>query len=485
MKIPITLGVLTLGTAAVLVGNMNSDAIAARGSNFGGQGNNPNVIVGDVGPDLRNYGSSGNVAAYAVATTSCNIGNDYLSWEPNNNNHPVIGGAMYKVIEYDNGSSRIEHIGRSWLKHGFCALQQTLCGSCSNSGGGGCPSRLGWNCSDPYSASLNGQQSNLGPRFEVNPTTGYFEYPPSGGSYASTIGRRLMVHHDHLQDHSDPNVRYFVDATYIHPEDAAACNGNDNASYREVNPSSSYNISFVGNTVRTLPAIMAWEAVDQNVRITIVDVNDCQERFYYGVSVGDNGDGTWDYHYAFYNLNMHDAIGSVTIPHAGEAPSGINHFLAPYHSGDHGYTGGNTDDQIDWNETHDGDSLIFSTEDFAVNEDAHAIHWQAMGTFSFTSIYPPTTVDVEVGFHKSGDSMTLQMTGPDGNSEPPSECELSGADIDLDGDVDGADMSQVLGFWGTDGNNGSNNARPDVNNDGNVDGVDLSIVLGYWGCSYK
>ena len=32
------------------------------------------------------------------------------------------------------------------------------------------------NCSDSYSAGLNGAQSGLGPKFEVNPTTGVFPY---------------------------------------------------------------------------------------------------------------------------------------------------------------------------------------------------------------------------------------------------------------------------------------------------------------------
>jgi len=47
-------------------------------------------------------------------------------------------------------------------------------------------------------------------------------------------------------------------------------------------------------------------------------------------------------------------------------------------------------------------------------------------------------------------------------------------DLNLDGIVDGADLSILLGAWGT--------ADPiaDLSGDGNVDGADLSILLGNW-----
>ena len=190
------------------------------------------MIVGGL-YQLIKHGQVGGITAYSVGTESCNIGNDFLTWEGNNNQHPTISGNMYRVMTLDNGCTRCEHIGMSWLKHGFCALQYTLCGSCSNSAGGGCPNRLGWICSDPYSASLNGQQSNLGPRSEVNATTGYFPYPPGGGSYSATIGRRLQVQ---TSDLAVDNAEFFVEGMYVHPEDAAACAADNNASYRKVHP---------------------------------------------------------------------------------------------------------------------------------------------------------------------------------------------------------------------------------------------------------
>jgi hypothetical protein len=48
-------------------------------------------------------------------------------------------------------------------------------------------------------------------------------------------------------------------------------------------------------------------------------------------------------------------------------------------------------------------------------------------------------------------------------------------DINEDGVVDGSDLSQVLGYWG------SSSALHDLDGNGVVNGADLTIVLGNWG----
>ncbi|MEC9157212.1 MAG: hypothetical protein VX684_06330 [Planctomycetota bacterium] len=48
-------------------------------------------------------------------------------------------------------------------------------------------------------------------------------------------------------------------------------------------------------------------------------------------------------------------------------------------------------------------------------------------------------------------------------------------DFDLDGAVTGADLTQMLGDWGT------NRIRSDLSGDGVVSGADLTILLGRWG----
>lgn len=46
-------------------------------------------------------------------------------------------------------------------------------------------------------------------------------------------------------------------------------------------------------------------------------------------------------------------------------------------------------------------------------------------------------------------------------------------DLDGDGQVDGADLGELLTYWGTDG--------ADLNGDGITDGADLGILLSNWG----
>jgi hypothetical protein len=58
----------------------------------------------------------------------------------------------------------------------------------------------------------------------------------------------------------------------------------------------------------------------------------------------------------------------------------------------------------------------------------------------------------------------------------PDECEFAYGDFNLDGQIDGADLSMVLGLWGL-----KNPPLGDLTSDGQIDGADLSLILGRWG----
>ncbi|MBM4106867.1 MAG: hypothetical protein FJ257_11425 [Phycisphaerae bacterium] len=75
-----------------------------------------------------------------------------------------------------------------------------------------------------------------------------------------------------------------------------------------------------------------------------------------------------------------------------------------------------------------------------------------------------------------GDACDLPAGDVNGNGVPD-HCECV-ADIDDSGEVNAADLSIVLGWWGTDG---QGEVDADINNDGIVDGGDLSFILGNWG----
>jgi len=153
-------------------------------------GTGPDVIVGGI-VGMQNYGSQGGIAAFSVGTTSCNIGTANLLWVANTNQHPVISQNLYRL----SGDGKFTQIGQSWLKHAFFALTQNLCSTCNGQGG----SVLGVGCADPYSSGLNGTQSPLGPRSEVNAATVFFIYPPQNTPpFSGIIARRLQVHETDL-----------------------------------------------------------------------------------------------------------------------------------------------------------------------------------------------------------------------------------------------------------------------------------------------
>ena len=59
----------------------------------------------------------------------------------------------------------------------FGVAAGSLCNTCTDPSG----SYLGVGCSDPYGAGLNGSQSGLGPKSEVNASTGVFVWANPGG----------------------------------------------------------------------------------------------------------------------------------------------------------------------------------------------------------------------------------------------------------------------------------------------------------------
>ncbi|HYC76933.1 MAG TPA: hypothetical protein VEI02_04820, partial [Planctomycetota bacterium] len=232
----------------------------------------PDVIVGDL-MDVSNYGSATPIggaitAAFAIGTTSCNIGTAELNWFANTNQKPVIGQSVYRVKD-----GRIEQIGLGWLKHGFYALAENACATCitPNPNNG---SHLGVNCSDPYTSSLNGTQTNIGPRFEVNPYTGFYPWPytiapvignnPATPANEGLLAGRIQILHSDLDATQNVGAQYFCEGQYVTPDDAVAGNGGNNVSYRPVTfafTGSTYNMTLTGATQRQQPAIYAWKAV--------------------------------------------------------------------------------------------------------------------------------------------------------------------------------------------------------------------------------
>lgn len=343
--------------------------VAPAPTSRGGIG--PDVIVGDIYDDIR-YATNATQSSYAFGTESCNIGDEAAIWIANNNQHPVIGQSVYRLAD-----GRFEMLGMGWLKHSFCAIDLDLCDPCNDLWG--CE-RLSIGCSDPYSASLNGSQSGLGPRYQVNATTGFFPYPPANPAYSGGFARRTILLNEDIRPSENPGALYFVEAQYVTPDDAAADNDDNNTSYRRIQFNASLNASFVGSTVRELSAIRAWKTQIPDVELTVVD-NDGQ--IIIGSNATDLGNGTWRYDYMVYNKNSHNSIRSFRV----DIPAGVN--ISDLYFRDVDYHSGELVDGTDWTATQTATAIKWETETLAQNPNANAIRWSTGYTFSFVADTAP------------------------------------------------------------------------------------------------
>ncbi len=361
------------------------------------QSTGPDVIVGGL-YDLANFASVGAVDAFSVGTESCNVGTQPLLWQSNNPNHPVIAQNLYRLR---NG--RFEQVGMSWLKHGFTALANSLCNTCQNPGTG---ALLGVNCSDPYSAGLNGGQGPLGPRHQVNAATGAFIYPPASPSYSGSIARRLQVAHADLDPALNAGALYFVEGQYVTPDDAAAGNKNNNASHRRVvftGGGTNYDIGFApgSTTVRTEPAIRAWQTAEPDVQIQTVDIpND--GRVYVAMKALPLGGAMRRFEFAVFNLSSDRGISSFSVALPGSAVAGGLYFHdVNYHSGE-------LQNGTDWTPSALPGSVSWTcTQTVAQNVNANAIRWSTMYNFAFeTDVIPGVAT---LGLFKTGTPTSVQV----------------------------------------------------------------------------
>jgi hypothetical protein len=351
------------------------------------------VLVAEL-QSVRTYLSVGNISAYAIGTTACNIGTARANWIQHSNQHPVIVQNLYRLMD-----DKFEQIGLSWVKHGFYAVSQSLCTPCNDPTNG---TQLGVGCSDPYSATLNGVQGNMSPRFGINPHTGYFQHPWDGPAAETTIERRLQVNNIDLDPVFNFGARYFMQGHYIHPDDCTAGTQNNNASYREVTVERNIisglwdliiNQSWA--TQRGQSAIRAWQDVDPSVVETDIQIPG-EGLFTLSCKVIETGTGAWRYYYALMNLNS-DRSGrlfSVPLPE-GALISNVGFHDVNYHSGD-------PVDATDWDVEIGPDSITWSTDTYAENENANALRYGTIYNFYFDSNIQPSSSAATLGLFKAG-----------------------------------------------------------------------------------
>ncbi|MGB0716889.1 MAG: hypothetical protein ACPGXK_13485, partial [Phycisphaerae bacterium] len=126
-----TLGYLELHGIATWIGGDEP----IRAPSFDGRPRDDGTLsltqAGGAGPDmtfcqlfgLEQFGRTAGFVGMALATTSWNIGTEPLVWFANPDvRHPFIVSNVFR-LEND----RFEQIGQSWVKHGFCAVDNEQC----------------------------------------------------------------------------------------------------------------------------------------------------------------------------------------------------------------------------------------------------------------------------------------------------------------------------------------------------------------------
>ncbi len=459
---------------------MNKSVIAATlvacaaGSTLAGT-IGPDVIVGSL-PNIQRFGGPvGGVSGYSIATTSCNIGDQVLLWNPNTNIHPVISQSISRVSPAGDNGTKMMMLGISWLKHGFCALQGTVCGACQ-SAGGGCPPVLGIGCSDPYSSGLNGQQSNLGMPADVNAHTGFYSLPFTGvGQNGNNIFKRIPINVNDLDPGQNPDAVYYGAGQYVQSEDSDFGNQDNNASHRRVRIISGsngggWNLGFLGGTVREEPVIFGWETTDPSV--TIIPVNlpepavagDNTGLIYLGYDVSENNDGTWHYEYAMNNVSSDNRVRGLRIPGLDIADmTNIEFDGVTYHSG-------SPINNTPWDTSAStADDFEMRGPSFAANPNGNSLWWGRLYRIGFDSPNPPEAVTIQLRTFKTGELVNVSVMAPQSANVCLGDCDGSGT-------VDFNDLVSMLFQFGN-----SDDGACNADQTGRVDFNDLVTALFLFG----
>lgn len=443
--------VLLLSSAAVA-----GAALLASGARAG-VGAGPDVVYSDC-TSVNQWGELGGIRGYSLGTSTCNMGDENLLWGSTHNGTPVVGFNAYRLHD-----GRLMQIGMSWAKSGTGAAAGSGCGIPCNGQGG---SVLGVGCRDVYSAGFNGLQGILKARSVVNPFTGVMA-PAPGGS-GNVIDRRLQVQTADLAPASFPGALYFVEGVYVGIDDAPAGNFYNNASYKRVSIDAGFNLGVVGPMEIGTPAIIAWRdhgngvgTPDLDVTVTPVDVPG-EGRFYVASKVTSNGDGTWHYEYAIFNLASNRAGGSLRVL----LPEGVTASNVGFHDVD--YHSGEVFDNTDW-VISAGSSLRWSSpQSFLENPNSNALRWGTMYNFWYDANAGPTPGGASMGLFVPGTPTAVSVPVPVPGAPCPWDCG------DGNGLVGITDLLLLIEGWG-------NKGPCDVVDGDGVGVRDLLELLANWG----
>lgn len=314
--------------------------------------------------------------ALTLYTTSCNVGDQPINWNPPmNTTHPAIIMNLYR--EY-NG--RFEQIGWSWVKHGFYATNVDGCGSCSHSGG----YQLWPACSDTYGGGNNDDQYYLGGRDEWNALTGVWTCQNSWFSnYMNDCTRRntgsgLSVT-DHRLSARDADLgidgaQYFYEARYItQNENATIYNNIGSRSCTMHWTGSSWSFQTTDGAEVVGPAINRWGDV-RNIAQPQSDGD-----VIVAVKTTDLGNGMYHYEYALYNSSLDQQVREFAVP----VPGGANVQNIEFRDIDQ-------DGANQWSPVRANGMLTWTSPVYGSNN-ANPLKYSSIFNFRFDCNVPPGT----------------------------------------------------------------------------------------------
>jgi hypothetical protein len=344
-----------------------------------------------------NYNAIGGFDALSMGFVSCNQGTSPADWNGATSAHPVFTQNLYRL---SNG--RFEQVGMSWARHAFLAVPDGGCGSCLNASPG---NTLPGGCRDRLSATLAATQTSLGPRSEIDPTTGVFPFPATNiGTTGDSTFKRLRVATADLDAVAHPNARYFVEGVVVSADDASSDNRGNNRSWREIAVSggpNNYNFNLMPGapTIEGDAVLQAWRAADATVQLFPLD-SPGDGRFIVGFRGELLPNGSYLYEFAVANLDSRRGAKALRVFTPGGAQISAQEFHdVDYHSGE-------SFDGSDWSATAVPGMVSWSTSDFASDPNANALRWGTLYNFRFISDTVPVSqnVDIEIDLFAPGDA---------------------------------------------------------------------------------
>ena len=392
-------------------------------------GNGPDLVVTDI-RDLTEVDREAGSLALSLTSVVCNQGSEPVDWFANPNpNHPFL---VFNLFRLEDG--RLQQIGVSDAKHGFAVSQDNLCdGFCFPEDSF---SRLGVGCSDLYGVPINAAQDESTYRSEINPWTGEFifegshldRHPP--GDHGA-LEHRLRAAAADLDPKMHPGAQYFVELYIVSADDIDHTNslGWKKVSLGEVVGGERQYRLAEGPAVEG-SVLAAWTGASVQ---SVPDSPEGDGRSYVAVSTNNNGDGTWRYEYAVYNLDMDRGVVSFELAIDPDvAVENVAFHAMP--SFEEGFS------RDPWDVSRDGDRLRWFTSKESGDGPRNPLRWGTLYNFSFDADLAPGSIEgsIEQDSGAAAPRHTFSVGGP-GPSAP-----FVRGDCNGDGSVDGSVTDAVV-----------------------------------------